>query len=153
MFGFALRVVLDRAAAEDVTQATFLDAWQRSAQFDPAKSPVAAWLLMITHARAVDYIRKAQRARIYDQVSLGSAAARVPFDSVAETVVQRNDEAAVRTAVHQLSPVQKQAIEFVYWRDMTGAEASHALQVPLGTFKSRVKDALATLQVALAQSS
>lgn len=152
VFGFAIKIVLDRGAAEDVAQMAYLEVWRRAAQFDPTRSAVIPWLLMITHARAVDRIRGTERARRHDHAAHARTGARVAFDSVTETAEQRHDEAAVRTALTSLSTAQRKAIELVYWHGMTGNEASTALHVPLGTFKSRVRDAHIILRGALAEA-
>ena len=44
-FGFLVRALGDRAAAEDVQQQVFLEAWQRGERYDPARGGLLTWLL------------------------------------------------------------------------------------------------------------
>ena len=58
IFGFLLRVLGDRAAAEDVQQQVFLEAWQRADRFDPERGGLRTWLLTIARSRAIDHLRR-----------------------------------------------------------------------------------------------
>ena len=56
-FGLAVRVLRDRAQAEEVTQESYLDCWRHAARFDAAKGSAISWLLTIVHRKAVDRVR------------------------------------------------------------------------------------------------
>ena len=60
VFGLALRVVRDPAQAEEVTQEAFLEIWRTAGRFDADKGSPLAWLLTITHRKAVDRVRSAE---------------------------------------------------------------------------------------------
>src|SRR5213083_1259414 len=57
VFGLALAILGDPAAAEDVAQEAFARAWRHAAAYDPRRGPVANWLLVITRNLAVDAAR------------------------------------------------------------------------------------------------
>ena len=57
-FGFLVRVLGDRATAEDVQQQVFLEAWQRAERYDPERSGLRTWLLAIARSRAIDHLRR-----------------------------------------------------------------------------------------------
>src|SRR5690349_1771596 len=62
-----LRILQERAAAEDVLHDVFIEAWHQAAAFDPARGTVRAWLVMRMRSRLLD--RRAQarrRARLAD---------------------------------------------------------------------------------------
>lgn len=65
VFGLVLRIVMDRAHAEEVTREVYLDAWRHAKRFDPDRGTAITWLLRMAHARAVDRVRVSgtQRAR------------------------------------------------------------------------------------------
>ena len=48
----------DRAAAEDVQQQVFLEAWQRAERYDPERGGLLGWLLTIARSRAIDHLRR-----------------------------------------------------------------------------------------------
>ena len=57
LLGLARKVVKDPADAEEVLQETFVHVWNRAASYDPARSSVATWLVLITRSRAIDRVR------------------------------------------------------------------------------------------------
>ena len=63
VFGLALSIVRDAAAAEEVAQDTFVRAWRYSASYDPRRGSAAAWLLAIARNVALDHVRAKGRRR------------------------------------------------------------------------------------------
>ena len=64
VFGFARRLVGDSSRAEEITQEVFLRLWERSARFDQQRGTLRAFLLAITHGRALDVIRSDSARRV-----------------------------------------------------------------------------------------
>lgn len=148
VFGLARSLVLDPTRAEDVTQDAFLDIWRRSPRYDPARSTGIPWILMITHARAVDHIRRAERAGKYDTVGARMSAEGADYDQIVDTVMARHGSPALQVAVDALTSLQRQAIQVTYWGGLTGPQASQILGIPLPTFKARLHDAMVALRAA-----
>ena len=61
VYSLALRIVGDRAAAEDVLSDVFWRVWRRAETFDPRRGSLTAWLLTITRRRALDELRMGAR--------------------------------------------------------------------------------------------
>ena len=57
LLGVCLRLVPDRAEAEDVLQDVYVAAWRKAPQFDPARASAAVWLASIARHRAIDRLR------------------------------------------------------------------------------------------------
>lgn len=148
IFGLANAVLRNTTAAEDVTQDAFLDIWRRSAQFDSRKSPALPWMLMITHGRAVDHIRRSERMRANDAQAPRLTDAGPAYDEVVEQVLRGEPDAALHAALTGLTGLQREALHLVYWQGFSGIEASEILDIPLPTFKSRVRGALNALRSA-----
>src|SRR5438093_5292775 len=67
VFGLTLRILRDRAAAEEATIEVYTQVWKQTGRYDPAKGTVLAWLLILGRSRAIDILRS--RARRAEQES------------------------------------------------------------------------------------
>jgi RNA polymerase sigma factor (sigma-70 family) len=138
VYGLAVRVTGDRAAAEDVTQEVFLHLWRRPAAFDPDRGRLRAWLATVAHHRAVDHLR---RAGARERYTARAAAEREPASppnpeeaAVAAAVAKR-----VRVAVDELPEAQRTAVLLAYYEGRTFRQVARLTGVPEGTAKSRLR--------------
>jgi RNA polymerase sigma-70 factor (ECF subfamily) len=145
-YGLALRVVRDPALAQDAVQDAFLSAWRTAASFDARRGSTQTWLLTLVHRRAVDVVRREAR-RHTEPLDDPPIAARESTEEVASVREQRR---AVQSALAQLPADQREALELSYYGGLTQSELAERLGIPLGTVKSRVFAALATMRDLLA---
>jgi RNA polymerase sigma-70 factor, ECF subfamily len=148
VLGVALRVLRDRALAEEVAQEVFVEIWRKADRFDPERGSAAGWVATLTHRRAVDRVRSEQAARDRDERVQRRDSVRA-FDEVSDTVGQRLDHWQVRQALAGLSDRQREAVELAYFQGHTYREVAHVLGIPEGTAKSRLRDALLRLRGSL----
>ena len=147
-YGVAIRVVRDRALAEDAVQDAFLDVWRSAARFRPDRSKASTWILTLVHRRAVDLVRREERRR------------GEPLEAAPEAVGDATDEAAwlalerarVHDALRQLPDVQREALELAYFEGFTQSELAERLGEPLGTIKTRMFNGLTRLREILADA-
>lgn len=147
VFGIALRVVRDRTLAEDVSQEIFVEVWRTAGRFDPERGTARAWITTIAHRRAVDHVRREQSQR--ERRDRAAALAEPAASDVATEVEEELDRAEVRTALHDLTDLQRQAVELAYYGGLTYREVAEHLDTPLGTIKTRMRDGLLRLGRAL----
>lgn len=148
VYGLALRVLRNPAQAEEVTQEIYLEAWQNSGAFRPGRGSGLAWLLTITHRRAVDRVRSAQAASRRDTVYGLEALATSPVDP-ADQAIDTVAAERVRSAMRGLTDLQREALELAYFQGRTHTEVAAELAVPLGTVKTRIRDGLTRLRSVL----
>jgi RNA polymerase sigma factor (sigma-70 family) len=131
VFAVAMRILDDRALAEDATQQTFVQAWRAAANFDPARE-MAPWLATIARRAAIDLQRReATRAR--------RARGELPevTVSVAESAERAYDVWAVREAIDALPADEREVVRLQHLAGLSHAEIAEKLDIPVGTVKSR----------------
>lgn len=143
--GLVLRVVRDPAQSEEVTQEVFLDLWRCADQIDLDRGSPVGWILTLAHRRAVDRVRSAEAARRRDHLDVVRDPRR-DHDETLEQVQSSLDSDHVRTALASLTDLQRRAIELAYFDGYTHTQVAAALDIPLGTAKSRIRDALLRLR-------
>jgi RNA polymerase sigma-70 factor (ECF subfamily) len=148
VFGLVRRLLVDASQAEEVTQDVFLEIWQTSARFDPARGNAVAWLLTLAHRRAVDRVRASQAAHDRD-LRIGVRDLDVPVDEVAEAAEVRIEHERVSHAFAELSDVQRECLTLAYYEGCSQSEISVRLDVPLGTVKTRLRDGMIRLREVL----
>ena len=152
VLGLVTRVLRDPAQSEEVTQEVYLEAWQRATRFDPARGRAASWLLTMAHRRAVDRVRSAKASRDRD-LTVGARTFDGVRDDVADTAAVSIEYGQVTTMMATLSPAHRQALELTYLSGLTNVEAAGAAGVPVGTMKTRIRDALIQLRRELPTAS
>jgi RNA polymerase sigma-70 factor (ECF subfamily) len=145
VYGLALKVCGDSGMAEEVVQDVFLRVWRGASSYSRDKGAVATWLGRIARNRAIDALRGA-RAR-YAVVRDDWADREDPRALDPEEEASRASSASVlRAAVAQLPEEQRLALSLAFFRGMTHSEIAEALSLPLGTVKSRIREAMLSLR-------
>lgn len=144
VFGTTLKVLRNQALAEEVTQDVFLELWRLAPRYDRSKGSPAVWACTIAHRRAVDRVRSVEAARARDQADARLAV--VDHDEVVDEVTSSLDRSDVSAALAQLSEAQREAVALAYYGGHTYREVAELLDLPEGTIKSRIRDALIRLR-------
>ncbi len=142
-------VVRDRALAEEVAQEVLIEVWRTAARFDPGRGSPLAWLMTMAQRRAVDRVRAEQSSRRRDVASAQDADLLVAGDDIAELVSRRVDQERVRDGLAFLTPLQLQAVTLAFYGGLTYREVARELGVPLSTTKTRIRDGLQRLALAV----
>ena len=130
-------VVLDSAAAEDLTQETFVRAYRARSRYTPT-APPGAWLRRIGINLAISYLRRQKLARFLP-ARLYIAPDRREYDRAEARDV-------VTKALEALSPKLRAAVVLHYYEGLTREEIADVLQVPAGTVASRIAKAVAIMR-------
>jgi len=141
VLGLLLRMVRARAAADELLQDVFFQAWQDAERYRPEVSAPRTWLLMLARSRAIDRLRSAdsRRRRERDavrQAYLDGHPVEAPrgFDRLQREERRRRAAAALGS----LPDEQRSAIELAFFDGLTHRQVAERLGAPLGTVKSRI---------------
>jgi RNA polymerase sigma-70 factor (ECF subfamily) len=150
LYSLALRIVRLQADAEDVLQEVFAQVWRQASRYDTSRGAVVGWLVTLTRSRALDKLR---RGRARPEATDGEQRAQeVPDTSpgIDLTLVSKEQASAVRAALDALPDNQRVPLELAYYEGLSQSEIAAKLDVPLGTIKTRMRQALLRLREAVA---
>ncbi|MFT5750885.1 MAG: RNA polymerase sigma factor (sigma-70 family), partial [Dokdonia sp.] len=134
LLGVLRRMCNDQGLAEDLLQETFLKIWKQAASYSPEKGKFYTWTYRIAKNTALNALRKS-KPLIQDDFS----SVHIEEEETVESPINRY---ALSGALNTLDPHHRKAIDLIYFRGYTHQEAHQAMNVPLGTFKSYVQQAL-----------
>lgn len=154
LFGYLFRMLSSTEDAQDLFQETFLRVFRHAGRFDSARS-FRPWLYSI----ATNLVRNTYRSRKYrETVPLdrpddagGSLAARLAGRSRLPPEAAQREESRriVNRAVSELPAKGRAALVLYYYQGLSYEDVSQTLEIPLGTVKSRIHNAMARLDRAL----
>ncbi len=142
LYGLALRLMQQPALASDAVHDAFIQVWQRSARFDPARGAAEAWLTSLVRYRAIDILRR--RAR--EQYGLEREDEPDPSPDIVQQLGERADGEALQRCLGTLDEGQRRVVLLAFMDGLSHSELATRLQAPLGTVKSWVRRALLGLR-------
>ena len=149
VYGTALRVLGNPAAAQDVAQDVFVRVWRHPEKFDARRGELGSYLRLMARSRALDAWREGQAAgRASDRLKLDVALDDGrPDERPAVAAEREGDWRTLRDALRGLPTVQREAVVLAYWGGLTADQIARRSNVPLGTAKSRIRLGLARLRL------
>jgi RNA polymerase sigma factor (sigma-70 family) len=149
LYGVAVRILRDGAAAEEILQEAFVSVWHHAASYEAAKSQPSTWLAAIVRNRCLDQLRR----RELDTVTMSTDdddGREFDLPSADPTPVEMllagAEAQSVRDCVDTLDAGQKQAIALAFYQGLSHAELADHMREPLGTVKSWVRRGLERLK-------
>lgn len=150
VFAFCARRTGDLALAEDLTSVVFLEAWRKRGSVRLEDQSALPWLLGTAHNVVRNQHRALRRYRAaLSRMSDGGITPSGEEEAIARLDAQRALSRALE-AVGRLPQEQRDAVNLVLWSGLSYEDAALALGVPIGTVRSRVARARASLGAALA---
>jgi RNA polymerase sigma-70 factor (ECF subfamily) len=156
LYGYLRRYLGDEELAADVFQNTFVQVFVKIGQYEPGR-PVRPWLYAIATNQAIDALRRRNRRADTRADRLlagddGDESARPLFEVLRDREPGPVEQAEgaelrqlVRDAVDRLPDLLRQVVVMAYFQGLRYQEIADALDIPLGTVKSRLHAALAKL--------
>ena len=147
VFGVAMRVTCNRQAAEDISQAVFLEAWEHADRFNAARGSWRSWLATLAHHGGVDWVRRELAGQARDGTQADRGFERVP--DVGEAMESLLTAEQVRSELTKLPDIERTPIRLAYFEGRTYRQVARDLSLPEGTVKSRIRAGLHRMADAL----
>ncbi len=139
LYGLAIRVLNDSADAEEVVLDVYKQVWKSNYTFDSARGSVWGWLAVLARSRAIDRLRSTGPRRTRELQIEDSWEAQSNAPAPESQSIFGQERRLVREALASLAPEQREAIELSFFRGLTHVEVAAAMDVPLGTIKTRIR--------------
>ncbi|HEU0294947.1 MAG TPA: sigma-70 family RNA polymerase sigma factor [Anaerolineales bacterium] len=150
VLGMLVKVIGDRAMAEDVLQETFWRLWKSASSYDAQRGPFTGWLFRIARNLAIDAHRRMdvrpQAIGNTDEADVLADRTPDPDTNVPEQVQADFRNRQIRSALAALPRLQRQVIEMAYFYGMTRQEIAEATGEALGTIHTRARLGLQKLR-------
>jgi RNA polymerase sigma-70 factor (ECF subfamily) len=144
----AFRVLNNTRDAEEVVQEAFVQIWDKAGVYDCQRGKPLTWAMTLTRNKAIDRLRRIQRRhRLHDEIEEEAQIwDRLVENDSCDQAVSHETQAIVRSAVIQLSPDQRRAIELAFFGGLTQHQIAEKLEEPLGTVKARIRRGMIKLR-------
>ena len=134
VYRFALRLVRNESAAEDLISEVFFDVWRQAGKFE-GRSAVSTWLLSIARFKALSALRKRGEAELDDETA---SAIEDQSDDPEVTLAKKDKGAVLRQCLSGLSAEHREIIDLVYYHEKSVAEVASIVGIPEATVKTRM---------------
>lgn len=141
IFAMGMKLTRNEQVAHDLVQEAMLTVWQKAPLYDLDRGTAQSWIFTLTRNRCFDMLRKQKR-----QPSTVSADDIWPVEGDGDAVFVNEERGSLEVEIAQieryyadLPEAQQAVVRQIFVLDRTHEEAAKALQIPLGTLKSRLR--------------
>lgn len=143
LYGVVRQIVGDGELASDVLQEVFVNIWKKIDTYDESKGRLFTWMLNIARNASIDKTRSRHFQQGMRQQPLGDG------ELAAYSVRQGMDDYGLKKILFRLKEEQRMLIDLSYYQGFTHDQIAKALNMPLGTVKTRIRSALTQLRTLL----
>lgn len=143
LYGIIKQIVTDLEVSNDVLQEAFVNIWRRIELYDETKGRLFTWMLNIARNAAIDKTRSKGFQQSLRQQPLADT------ESYQLQVRPGIDDFGLKKVLSKLKQEQRQLIDLSYYQGFTHDQIAKALDIPLGTVKTRIRSALMQLRALL----
>lgn len=150
LFAVTMRIMKDRAEAEDVLQEAFIRIWQKSHSFRPGQAKAISWLVTIARNLAIDRLR----ARQMPVAPMEMAQDIADEKPTPETEASNNEtRTQLEACLAELEKNRAEAVKSAYLEGYSYQELADRYDTPLNTIRTWLRRSLLRLRNCLEQSS
>ena len=144
LLGVVGSIVSDNEIARDVLQEVFVNIWRKIESYDPTKGRLFTWMMNVARNAAIDKVRS---RGFQDSLKNRSIPENVDTDMAIASSGPNMDDVGLRRILTKLKDEHRVLIDLSYFQGYTHEEISKALNIPLGTVKTRIRSALTQLRI------
>ncbi len=155
VFTVAIHVVGDAETAEEITQDVFVRVWEGAHTYRPEVAKVSSWLVSITRHRAIDELRRRGSRPEKDStdwpedIGLDHLDGMPVLDGPQDAVEDLFQSSGIRQVLQTLPAEQRQVLGLAYFKGLSHSQIAVLINEPLGTVKSRIRQAMHKVRDAL----
>lgn len=141
LFGIINGIITDKEIASDVLQNVFVNIWKKIGSYDPSKGRLFTWMLNIARNASIDELRSKGYRDAQKNLPIaesGEIAGAITGPAV--------DDVGLKKVLGRLKGELRVLVDMSYFQGFTHEEISRALNIPLGTVKTRIRSALLQLR-------
>lgn len=143
LLGIIMQILKDEPVANDVLQEVFISIWKKIESYDAAKGRLFTWMLNIARNASIDMLRsKAYQNEKKNQGLEGNVDLNIDRQVSALNV----DNIGLRKVLEKLKKDYRILLELAYFKGYTHEEIAEIESIPLGTVKTRIRNALIQLR-------
>lgn len=143
LYGVILKIIADPGTAQDILQNVFIKIWKGFEGFDSGRGSLYTWMLNIARHSAIDVLRSATFQQEQKTKAIGNNVHSETQGLRTHTPV---DGIGLKHLITQLKEEYRIIIELAYFKGYTQEDIAKELKLPLGTVKTRCRNALLQLK-------
>ena len=155
IYGALLRLLNDTDDAEDILQEVFVQVWRKASTYKPELGSPKNWLVRIAQNRGINLIRAHKSRGKNAQISISNEENGVLGnpelidDSLLSQTISTERMKMITKAMGNLPKDQVMLLDMAFFQGYSHSEISEALQLPLGTVKTKIRNGLLALRHSL----
>lgn len=143
LYTIIAQIIEDMELANDVLQEVFINIWRKIESYDPGKGRLFTWMLNIARNASIDAVRSKSYQNSLKNTSLSGQDEQEAIAAVAQTNV---DGIGFKKVLERLRKEHRVLIDLAYFKGYTHEEIAQIEDIPLGTVKTRIRNALMQLR-------
>jgi len=145
LYSIILQILENTELANDVLQEVFINIWRKIDTYDPAKGRLYTWMLNISRNASIDQLRSKNYQNSQKNQSIPENVDALGGSSIQMSI----DSIGLKKMLEKLKMEQRVLIELAYFKGYTHEEIAEMEDIPLGTVKTRIRNALIQLRTLL----
>jgi RNA polymerase sigma factor (sigma-70 family) len=146
LYGVVNRIVKEEDIAEEVLHDAFLKIWEKIELYEPSKGRLFTWMMNLTRNLSIDKTRSKEFNKSKKTSDIADLVGREKDHNHTE---QSTDSIGLSTVLKDLNQDQYFVVDHLYFKGYTQSELADEFDIPLGTVKTRLRQAMIILRKSL----